>query len=114
MAEKDIMTARILVVDDVKVNVDLLRSRLERDYFEVFTAADGAEALAILDNEPIDLGLLDIMMPGIDGVEVCHRVKANPALAHIPRQHHPRHCLAPIARQKRRGGWRKTACADRR
>ncbi|MEO1701861.1 MAG: PleD family two-component system response regulator [Pseudomonadota bacterium] len=78
------MTARILVVDDVKVNVDLLTSRLERDYFEVFSASNGAEALSILDNEPIDLMLLDIMMPGIDGFEVCQRVKGNPALAHIP------------------------------
>ncbi|MEO0544232.1 MAG: PleD family two-component system response regulator [Pseudomonadota bacterium] len=78
------MTARILVVDDVKVNIDLLTSRLERDYFEVFAATNGAEALSVLDNEPIDLMLLDIMMPGIDGFEVCKRVKENPALAHIP------------------------------
>ncbi|MEM1378571.1 MAG: PleD family two-component system response regulator [Pseudomonadota bacterium] len=78
------MTARILVVDDVKVNIDLLTARLERDYFEVFSATNGSDALAILDEEPIDLMLLDIMMPGIDGFEVCQRVKSNPALAHIP------------------------------
>ncbi len=82
--EDTTMTARILVVDDVKVNVDLLTARLERDYFEVFSASNGADALSILDNEQIDLMLLDIMMPGIDGFEVCQRVKSNPALAHIP------------------------------
>ncbi|MEL6919417.1 MAG: PleD family two-component system response regulator [Pseudomonadota bacterium] len=78
------MTARILVVDDVKVNIDLLTARLERDYFEVFSATNGSDALAILDAEPIDLMLLDVMMPGIGGFDVCKRVKSNPALAHIP------------------------------
>lgn len=78
------MTARILVVDDVKPNVDLLKTRLEQEYFEVLTAFDGKTALETLDSEPVDLVLLDIMMPGIDGFEVCKRMKANPATSHIP------------------------------
>ncbi|MEL6436415.1 MAG: PleD family two-component system response regulator [Pseudomonadota bacterium] len=78
------MTARILVVDDVKVNIDLLTARLEREYYEVCAAMNGNDALTILDNEPVDIVLLDIMMPGIDGFEVCKRIKGNPALAHIP------------------------------
>ncbi|WP_026479792.1 PleD family two-component system response regulator [Ahrensia sp. 13_GOM-1096m] len=78
------MTARILVVDDLKPNVDLLKTRLEQEYFEVLTAFDGKTALETLDSEPVDLVLLDIMMPGIDGFEVCKRMKANPAISHIP------------------------------
>ena len=78
------MTARILVVDDIPANVKLLEARLMAEYFEVLTAADGMTALAICDQTPVDLILLDIMMPGIDGFEVCQRLKQNPRTAHIP------------------------------
>ncbi|GAA3076586.1 PleD family two-component system response regulator [Rhizobium viscosum] len=78
------MTARILVVDDIPANVKLLEARLLAEYFDVLTAADGYEALAICDRNQVDLILLDIMMPGIDGFEVCERLKANPKTAHIP------------------------------
>ncbi|WP_275790686.1 PleD family two-component system response regulator [Pararhizobium gei] len=78
------MTARILVVDDIPANVKLLEARLVAEYFDVLTAADGYEALAICERQPLDLILLDIMMPGIDGFEVCERLKANPRTAHIP------------------------------
>jgi two-component system, cell cycle response regulator len=78
------MTARILVVDDIPANVKLLEARLLAEYFDVLTAADGHEALAICDCNQVDLILLDIMMPGIDGFEVCERLKANPKTAHIP------------------------------
>ena len=78
------MTARILVVDDIPANVKLLEARLMAEYFEVLTAADGMTALDICDQTPVDLILLDIMMPGIDGFEVCHRLKHNPRTAHIP------------------------------
>lgn len=78
------MTARILVVDDVPANVKLLEARLLAEYFDVLTADDGYKALAICDSTPVDLILLDIMMPGIDGFEVCERLKANPKTAHIP------------------------------
>jgi len=78
------MTARILVVDDIPANVKLLEARLIAEYFEVLTAADGMTALSICDQTPVDLVLLDIMMPGIDGFEVCQRLKTNPRTAHIP------------------------------
>ncbi|AKI01017.1 diguanylate cyclase (GGDEF) domain-containing protein [Hoeflea sp. IMCC20628] len=78
------MTARILVVDDIPANVKLLEARLLAEYFEVLTAADGMTALSICDQTPVDLILLDIMMPGIDGFEVCERLKNNPRTAHIP------------------------------
>lgn len=78
------MTARILVVDDVPANVKLLEARLVAEYFDVLTASDGYAALALCEKTPIDLVLLDIMMPGLDGFEVCERLKANPKTAHIP------------------------------
>ncbi|MCA1366235.1 PleD family two-component system response regulator [Bradyrhizobium sp. BRP14] len=78
------MTARILVVDDVPANVKLLEARLMAEYFDVLTAGDGHSALAICEKTPIDLILLDIMMPGMDGFEVCERLKANSRTSHIP------------------------------
>lgn len=78
------MTARILVVDDIEANRDLLETRLTAEYFNVITASDGQEALNICAETPVDLVLLDIMMPGIDGFEVCERLKANAATCHIP------------------------------
>ncbi|ANL46361.1 response regulator PleD [Rhizobium phaseoli] len=78
------MTARILVVDDIPANVKLLEARLLAEYFDVMTAADGHEALAICERNQVDLILLDIMMPGIDGFEVCERLKVSQKTAHIP------------------------------
>jgi two-component system cell cycle response regulator len=78
------MTARILVVDDIPANVKLLEARLIAEYFDVLTAADGYQALAICDRNQVDLILLDIMMPGMDGFEVCERLKSNPKTSHIP------------------------------
>jgi two-component system cell cycle response regulator len=78
------MSARILVVDDVEVNVKLLGAKLAREYFDVLTAADGASALRLCAAELPDLVLLDVMMPQMDGFEVCRRLKADPATSHIP------------------------------
>ncbi len=78
------MTARVLVVDDRPANVKLLEARLVAEYFDVVTAEDGFKALDICDQEQVDIILLDIMMPGMDGFEVCERLKANPKTAHIP------------------------------
>lgn len=78
------MSARILVVDDVPANVKLLEARLTAEYFEVVTAADGFEALEICDRDAIDIVLLDVMMPGMDGFEVCRRLKSDPGTSHIP------------------------------
>jgi two-component system cell cycle response regulator len=78
------MTARVLVVDDILANVKLLEARLSAEYFEVLTAHSGKEALDILARERVDVVLLDVMMPGMDGFEVCRRIKQTPLLAHIP------------------------------
>ncbi|PPJ46932.1 PleD family two-component system response regulator [Rhizobium sp. KAs_5_22] len=78
------MTARILVVDDIPANVKLLEARLIAEYFDVLTADNGRDALDICDRTQVDVVLLDIMMPDMDGFEVCERLKANPRTAHIP------------------------------
>src|SRR5260370_17278908 len=78
------MTARILVVDDIPPNVKLLEARLSAEYFEVLTAGSGPEALAICQDGACDIILLDVMMPGMDGFEVCRRLKTNLATAHLP------------------------------
>jgi two-component system cell cycle response regulator len=78
------MTARVLVVDDIFANVKLLETRLTAEYFEVLTAMNGADALALCERGDIDIVLLDVMMPGMDGFEVCRRLKASPTTAHLP------------------------------
>src|SRR3990170_3396170 len=78
------MTARVLVVDDVPANVRLLEARLSAEYFDVTTAHSGAEALAACERAECDIVLLDVMMPDMDGFEVCRRLKNNPATHHIP------------------------------
>ena len=78
------MSARILVVDDVPANVKLLEARLSAEYFDVLTASNGAEALAICARAECDIILLDVMMPDMDGFEVCRRLKSNPATHFIP------------------------------
>jgi two-component system cell cycle response regulator len=78
------MSARILVVDDVPANVKLLEARLSAEYFDVATAYSGAEALTMAERAECDIVLLDVMMPDMDGFEVCRRLKTNPATHHIP------------------------------
>jgi two-component system cell cycle response regulator len=78
------MSARILVVDDLVPNVKLLSAKLQAEYFDVMTAASGPEALEKIAHSPPDLILLDVMMPGMDGFEVCKRLKSNPKTMHIP------------------------------
>jgi two-component system, cell cycle response regulator len=78
------MTARVLVVDDVPANAKLLEARLTAEYFDVVTATSGPEALAICERAQCDIVLLDVMMPDMDGFEVCRRLKAGPATHHIP------------------------------
>ena len=68
-------TPRLLVVDDVEDNRSLLRRRFTRLGYEVMEASDGAKALAMVSTYPFDLVLLDIMMPGIDGLEVLRRLR---------------------------------------
>lgn len=78
------MTARILVVDDIPANVKLLEVRLLAEYFDVLTASSGPEAIETCENGKVDVILLDVMMPNMDGFEVCRRLKNDPATAHIP------------------------------
>ena len=78
------MTARVLVVDDILANVKLLEARLQAEYFEVIAAHSGQHALDILARESIDVVLLDVMMPGMDGFEVCRRIKTSQSTHHIP------------------------------
>ncbi len=78
------MSARILVVDDVPANVKVLEAKLSAEYYDVITASDGYEALErIADSQP-DIVLLDVMMPGLDGLEVCRRIKADRRSMHLP------------------------------
>ncbi|MFZ1812992.1 MAG: PleD family two-component system response regulator [Rhizobiaceae bacterium] len=78
------MTARILVVDDIHANVKLLEARLMAEYFQVLTAYNGRDALSLCENGQCDLVLLDVMMPEMDGFEVCRRLKENPKTTHLP------------------------------
>ena len=78
------MTARVLVVDDIEANVKLLEARLTAEYFEVLTATNGPDAIEICANESVDVVLLDVVMPGIDGFEVCRRLKTDAATQQIP------------------------------
>ena len=78
------MTARILVVDDIPANVKLLEAKLSAEYYQVLTASDGQACLDIARQKVPDLVLLDIMMPGMDGFEVCQHLKSHESTAHIP------------------------------
>ncbi len=78
------MPARVLVVDDIPANVRLLEAKLQAEYYEVLTAHDGPAALDAVARHQPDIVLLDVMMPGMDGFEVCRRLKAEPATAHLP------------------------------
>ena len=78
------MSARVLVVDDILPNVKLLEAKLASEYYDVITATNGPDALEKVANQSPDIVLLDVMMPGMDGFEVCRRIKDDPATAHIP------------------------------
>ena len=75
---------RVLVVDDNPLNLDILRTRLGVTGYEVITATDGEAALAVAAAEQPDLILLDVMMPKLDGIEVCRRLKADASLPFMP------------------------------
>ena len=78
------MTARILVVDDIAANVKLLEAKLSAEYYDVITGDNGRTAIEVAETQAPDIILLDVMMPGMDGFEVCTELKANPKTAHIP------------------------------
>ena len=74
----------ILIVDDIGANLKLLDDILKTEGYKTRLVPEGARALLAAEKEKPDLILLDIMMPGIDGFEVCRRLKENPGLADIP------------------------------
>ena len=74
---------RVLIVEDVELNRDLLVQLLEEDY-ELLTATNGAAGVEMAERERPDLILMDLSLPVIDGWEATRRIKANPALRHIP------------------------------
>jgi adenylate cyclase len=74
----------ILVVDDVSANLDILRARLSAQGYEVLTAENGRQALAAVREQSPDLVLLDIMMPEMDGIEVCRQLRADASLPFVP------------------------------
>lgn len=78
------MSARVLVVDDILPNVKLLEAKLSSEYYDVLTATSGKEALEKVVKDSPDIVLLDVMMPEMDGFEVCRLIKSNPDVAHIP------------------------------
>jgi adenylate cyclase len=80
---EELSKSTVLVVDDNKTNIDILVDALHNDY-EVSVAMDGKSALQIVNTNPPDLILLDIMMPDIDGYEVCRRIKGEPKTSGIP------------------------------
>src|SRR3954453_17532620 len=78
------MSARVLIVDDLFPNVKLLETKLSLEYFDVLAAMNGPDAIAICEKGLCDIVLLDVMMPGMDGFEVCRILKNNPLTAHLP------------------------------
>ena len=78
------MTARVLVVDDILPNVKLLEAKLRSEYFDVLTATNGPDAIELVHREQPDIILLDVMMPGMNGFEVCKHLKSDPKTTHIP------------------------------
>lgn len=78
------MPERILVIDDAPENIQAISAILRAEGYQVLVATDGERGLGVLGKVIPDLLLLDVLMPGLDGYEVCQRIKANPAWASIP------------------------------
>jgi two-component system cell cycle response regulator DivK len=78
------MSKRILVVEDQEDNRKIMRDLLSASGYQSMEAASGDQGLAMAEHEVPDLILMDIQLPGLDGYEVTRRIKANPALKHIP------------------------------
>jgi DNA-binding response OmpR family regulator len=75
---------RILVADDEPRLLHIVSMYLNMEGYEVVVAADGTEAWRLLESERFDLAILDVMMPGVDGIEVCRRLRAAPGTASLP------------------------------
>ena len=80
---KKLSESRVLIVDDAKTNIDILVEAL-RDEYKLSVAMDGAAALRSVEKSPPDLVLLDIVMPGLDGYEVCRRLREQESTRELP------------------------------
>jgi len=80
---RDLSNCRVLLVDDTKTNIDILVQTLKDD-FKLGVALNGRKAIDYATNNPVDLILLDVLMPEMDGYDVCRQLKENPATQHIP------------------------------
>lgn len=78
------MSGRILIVEDNIINLEMIRELLLDEGYDILAAREGREALQIIDKEKVDLVLLDIMMPGMDGFEVCKKIKFDMERVEIP------------------------------
>ncbi|MEK9671981.1 MAG: response regulator [Rhodospirillaceae bacterium] len=78
------MPGQVLIVDDLATSVKVLAAKLTSEYYDVMPAHDGAQVLDIIRSTEPDLVLLDVMMPGMDGFEVCRQIKSDPATRHVP------------------------------
>src|SRR3954466_10296735 len=74
----------ILIIDDEKDLIEMVRYNLDKDGYDVISATDGQSGLGIAQAHKLDLIILDLMMPGIDGLEVCRRLRADPRTGRIP------------------------------
>ncbi len=85
LEQKQNLTGKsILLVDDIPDNITLLKLALKPERFIILEAVSGKEALEIANKDQPDLIVLDIMMPGMDGIETCRKLKANEATRNIP------------------------------
>jgi two-component system cell cycle response regulator len=78
------VSARVLLIDDIEANRKLIGAQLAHEYYTVRTAASGEEGISLARAEEPDIILLDVMMPGMDGYEVCRRLKTDEATRHVP------------------------------
>jgi two-component system alkaline phosphatase synthesis response regulator PhoP len=84
VADMTMLKKKIVVVEDEPDILEVLSYNLKREGFEVTTALDGARGLELVEKNSPDLVVLDLMLPGIDGLEICQRIKNNKKLSHIP------------------------------
>lgn len=78
------MAKRILIIEDDPIALELIEYTLQQEGYETLTAPNGVEGLAKARDEKLDLVVLDVMLPGLDGFEVCHRLRAEPETARLP------------------------------
>jgi len=78
------MDKKILVIEDDPSALRLVQYTLEQEGYQVLTATNGLAGIRKAQNEELDLIVLDIMLPGIDGFEICHRLRAEPQTAQLP------------------------------